>query len=58
MKISLLSVLFASVSTIAFAKNIPLDLDNHKKLVGFVKRTAIASEARQESCEPTHGQKR
>ena len=58
MKVSLLSVLFASVSTITFAKNIPLDLDNHKKLVEFVESTVIASEARQESCEPPHGQKR
>ena len=58
MKTSLLSVLFASISSIAFAKNIPLDLDNHKKLIEFVERTVIASESREQSCEPPHGQKK
>ena len=58
MKTCLLSILFTSVSSIVFAKNIPLDLDNHKKLAEFAERTVIASEALKYACEPPHGQKR
>ena len=58
MRMALLSLLFASVSSIAFAKNIPLDLDNHKKLAEFAERTVIASEALKYACEPHNGQKR
>ena len=51
MRIVLLSILFASVSSIAFSKYIPLDLDNHKKLAEFTERTVIASLAREFSCQ-------
>ena len=58
MKTSLLSVLLASVSSIAFAKNIPLELDNHKKLADFAERTLISSEVRMISCQSSISQKR
>ena len=56
MRIVLLSVLLASVSSTAFAKNIPLDLDNHKKLAEFAERTVITSLAREFSCESSRSQ--